>query len=205
MRSRQTHHTGDHFVRRSTVRASTWNIRRCGLKGSVVRSAADYDTEGPNDHKFFSELGVFEKNLGTIFVTSTIDLGEVYGETSVPSVDYLVRGKVYRKPLSIGRKQPRQKTKEKEAHGEVRPRLDVEVIFTSTKRTLERGTDVVITSPTTIPARASSSSIIPKSTPSELETEIPCLSFSASSSSDLKPKKRCLFECLFVRWCRSQL
>jgi len=70
----------------------------------VVRSAADYDTEGPNDHKFFSELGIFEKDLSAIFVTSTIDLSEFYGETSVPSINYLVRSKVYRKTLSIGHK-----------------------------------------------------------------------------------------------------
>ena len=70
----------------------------------MVRSAANYDTEGPNDHKFFSELGIFEKNLSTVFVTSTIDLSEADGETSIPSVDYLVRSKIHRKALSIDHK-----------------------------------------------------------------------------------------------------
>jgi hypothetical protein len=67
----------------------------------VIRSAADYDTEGPNDHKFFSELGIFENNLSTIFVTSTIDLSEADGETNLPPIDYLVRSKVHRKALSM--------------------------------------------------------------------------------------------------------
>ena len=67
----------------------------------MVRSAADYDTEGPNDYKFFSELGVFEKNLSTISVTPTVGLGEADGETGLPSIDYLVRTKVHRKASSI--------------------------------------------------------------------------------------------------------
>ena len=70
----------------------------------MVRSAADYDTKGPNDYKFFSKLGIFEKDLSTIFVTSTIGLGEADGETGLPSIDYLVRSKAHRKASSINRK-----------------------------------------------------------------------------------------------------
>ena len=70
----------------------------------MVRSAANYYTERPNDHKFLSELGILEKNFSTIFVTTTICLSEADGETGLPSIDYLVCGEVHRKASIVGYK-----------------------------------------------------------------------------------------------------
>lgn len=73
----------------------------------MILSAANYDTERPNDHKLFPELGILENNLSTIFVTTTIVLSEVDGETGFPSIDYLVCNELGGKPLSTDRKLPR--------------------------------------------------------------------------------------------------
>ena len=104
MRLRSTYYTGDHIICRSTVRGSTRNIRCGGPEGSVVLSTADYDSEGPDDYKFFSELGILENNLSTVLVTSTIGLGEFDGETSLPSINDRICGKVHRKASSIDHK-----------------------------------------------------------------------------------------------------
>jgi hypothetical protein len=67
----------------------------------VIRPAANYDTERPNDHKFFSEFSIFEKYLSTIFVTAAIGSGETNSETGLPSIDYLVCSKIRGKALRV--------------------------------------------------------------------------------------------------------
>ena len=104
MRLRRTYYAGDYFVYRGTIRAFTWDIWSDGLESSVVCSAANYDTKGPHDHEFFSELSILEKNLSAIFVTSTICLSEADCETGFPSIDYPAWGKVHGKASSIDHK-----------------------------------------------------------------------------------------------------
>ena len=117
----------------------------------MIRSTADYNTEGPNDYEFFPELRIFKEDLSTVFVATTVGLGETDCETVLPPIDDFVCGKIHGKALGINYKYPRRRTKQEGTHGEVRPRLEVEVNFTSVKRTLERGTDVVITSAASLP------------------------------------------------------
>lgn len=117
----------------------------------MIRPTANYDTEWPNDHEFFFELSILKNNLRTIFVATSVGLGEFDCKLGLPSIDYFVCGKIRRKAFGTECEGHRWKKKQKETHGEVRPRLEVEVNFTSTKRTLERGTDVVMTSVTFLP------------------------------------------------------
>jgi hypothetical protein len=68
----------------------------------MICPTANYSTELPNDHKFFSGFGVLEKDLSMVFVTTTIGLSEADGESGLPPKDYIVCSKVCGKTLGTG-------------------------------------------------------------------------------------------------------
>ena len=66
----------------------------------MILPAANYDTEWPNDHEFFTELSILKENLGTILVAATIRLSETDGDAGFQPIDYFVCGEMGGKPLS---------------------------------------------------------------------------------------------------------
>ena len=60
----------------------------------MICPTANYSTEPSNDHKFFSEFGILEKDLSMVFVTTTIGLSEIDGQSGLPSKDYIVCSKI---------------------------------------------------------------------------------------------------------------
>ena len=72
----------------------------------MIRPAANYDAEWPNDHELYPELGILEQNLGTILAVTAICFGEIDGEAGVLSIYYFVWGEIRGKASSIKCEQP---------------------------------------------------------------------------------------------------
>ena len=72
----------------------------------MIRPAANYDAEWPNDHEFYPELSILKQNLGTVLAVAAICFGEIDGEAGVLSIDYLVCSEIRGEASSIKCEQP---------------------------------------------------------------------------------------------------